>query len=245
MSEVKYYYIKLKDNFFDKEEIKLLESMKDGYLYSNILLKICLKSLKMDGLLMLNEYIPYDANMLSAVVNHPVGVVKEALGLFEKLGLITVKDSGQIWINNIQELIGKTTNEAERKAIYRNKIKNNNVIESVSTSKIDIKEKEIGKIENIEKVGKNKTDLIDTIKQLCNDKEIELNENEYIAIEKWIDFRTKTYKTKKTEQAIKIQVNNFIELFKANKDIVSIIDYVIENTTWQNITLKYILNIEK
>lgn len=245
MSEVKYYYIKLKDNFFDKEEIKLLESMKDGYLYSNILLKICLKSLKMDGLLMLNEYIPYDANMLSAIVNHPVGVVKEALGLFEKLGLITVKDSGQIWINNIQELIGKTTNEAERKSIYRNKIKSNNVIESVSISKIASEEKEIGKIEKIEQVGKNKTDLIDTIKQLCNDKDVELNEDEYIAIEKWIDFRTKTYKTKKTEQAIKIQVNNFIELLKANKDIVSIIDYVIENTTWQNITLKYILNIEK
>nr|DAF51836.1 MAG TPA: DnaD like replication protein [Podoviridae sp. ctf5T2] len=29
----KYYYLRLKDNFFDSDELKILESMKDGYLY--------------------------------------------------------------------------------------------------------------------------------------------------------------------------------------------------------------------
>lgn len=36
----KYYYLKLKEDFFDTDEMKILESMKDGYLYSNILLKL-------------------------------------------------------------------------------------------------------------------------------------------------------------------------------------------------------------
>lgn len=35
----KYYYLKLKENFFDSDSIVLLEDMKDGILYSNILLK--------------------------------------------------------------------------------------------------------------------------------------------------------------------------------------------------------------
>ena len=39
----KYYYLKLKEGFFESEEIKILESMKDGYMYSNILLKLYLK----------------------------------------------------------------------------------------------------------------------------------------------------------------------------------------------------------
>ena len=34
----KYYYLKLKENFFDSDSIVLLEDMKDGILYSNILL---------------------------------------------------------------------------------------------------------------------------------------------------------------------------------------------------------------
>lgn len=42
----KYYYLKLKESYFDDDAIVLLESMPDGILYSNILLKLYLKSLK-------------------------------------------------------------------------------------------------------------------------------------------------------------------------------------------------------
>ena len=45
----KYYYLKLKENYFDEDAIVLLESMQDGVLYSNILLKLYLKSLKEAG----------------------------------------------------------------------------------------------------------------------------------------------------------------------------------------------------
>ena len=54
----KYYYLKLKENFFDSDSIVLLEDMKDGILYSNILLKLYLKSLKNGGRLQLDEHIP-------------------------------------------------------------------------------------------------------------------------------------------------------------------------------------------
>lgn len=45
----KYYYMRLKENFFDSDAMVIMESMPDGYLYSNILLKLYLKSLKGDG----------------------------------------------------------------------------------------------------------------------------------------------------------------------------------------------------
>ena len=45
----KYYYLKLKDDFFDSDSLIVLESMQDGYLYSNILLKLYLRSLKNKG----------------------------------------------------------------------------------------------------------------------------------------------------------------------------------------------------
>ena len=40
----RYYYLKLKEGFFDEDAIVLLESMQDGILYSNILLKLYLKT---------------------------------------------------------------------------------------------------------------------------------------------------------------------------------------------------------
>ena len=42
----KYYYLKLKDDFYDSEELILLQNMENGYLYSDILMKLYLRSLK-------------------------------------------------------------------------------------------------------------------------------------------------------------------------------------------------------
>lgn len=44
-----YYYLKLKEGFFDSEDMLLLQGMKDGYIYSDILLKLYLMSLRQDG----------------------------------------------------------------------------------------------------------------------------------------------------------------------------------------------------
>ena len=118
----KYYYLKLKDNFFDSDEMIVLESAPDGYLYSNILLKIYLRSLKNDGKLMFNDFIPYDSFILSKIVRHPVGVVEKAINTFKQLGLIDIMDNGAIYITNIQSFIGQSSTEADRKRIYRDRI---------------------------------------------------------------------------------------------------------------------------
>lgn len=36
MDNKKYYYLKLKEDFFESDSMILLENMRDGYLYSNI-----------------------------------------------------------------------------------------------------------------------------------------------------------------------------------------------------------------
>ena len=118
----KYYYLRLKDNFFDSDELKILESMKDGYLYSNILLKLYLRSLKNDGKLVVNDRIPYNAEMLASVTGHQIGTVKQALSIFKDLGLIDVLENGAIYMLDIQNFIGRGSSEADRKREYRQRI---------------------------------------------------------------------------------------------------------------------------
>lgn len=127
----KYYYLKLKENFFDSDEMILLESMPDGYRYSNILLKMYLRSLKDEGRLMLSGKIPYSPEMLATVVRQPVGVVKEALHIFQELGLVSVLDTGAIYMMDIQNFIGKSSTEADRIRAYRAKVE----LESEDTKK--------------------------------------------------------------------------------------------------------------
>lgn len=118
----KYYYLKLKDNFFEDESMIILESMQDGYKYSNILLKMYLRSLKNEGRLMFNDIIPYTPSVLSQIVRHSVGDVEKAISVFQNLGLIEVLDSGAIYITDIQNFIGTSSSEADRKREYRARI---------------------------------------------------------------------------------------------------------------------------
>lgn len=118
----KYYYLKLKDNFYDREEIVVLEGMPDGVLYSNILMKLYLKSLKSEGRLMFNDRIPYDPNMLAMVTRQPVAVVEKALGIFRSMGLIDILDNGAIYMLDIQNFIGRGSSEGDRKREFRAKI---------------------------------------------------------------------------------------------------------------------------
>ena len=115
MDNRKYYYLKLKDNFFDTDAIVLLENMQDGYLYSNILLKLYLRSIKNNGKLMFNHRIPYNSSMLAKITGHPRGVVDHALQIFKEMDLIEVLDNGAIYMLDIQNFIGLSSTEADRK----------------------------------------------------------------------------------------------------------------------------------
>ena len=118
----KYYYLKLKENFFDSEEIKVLESMDNGYKYSNILLKLYLKSLKKEGLLMFKKNIPYNAKMIATVTGHNINDIKGALEIFQQLGLVEILSNGAIYMMDIQNFIGTSSTEADRVRAYRNEV---------------------------------------------------------------------------------------------------------------------------
>ncbi|PCS17995.1 replicase [Lactococcus lactis subsp. lactis] len=130
--------MRLKENFFDSDEMIILENMDngDGIIYSNILLKLYLRSLKYEGRLMFNERIPFNPQMLSTIVRHPVGVVERALKAFVDLGLVEVMDNGAIYMLDIQNFIGKTTTEADRIKAYRSKINKEKGLVSNDTPKL-------------------------------------------------------------------------------------------------------------
>ncbi|WMB98896.1 phage replisome organizer N-terminal domain-containing protein [Lactococcus cremoris] len=192
----KYYYMRLKENFFDSDEMIILENMDngDGIIYSNILLKLYLRSLKYEGRLMFNERIPFNPQMLSTIVRHPVGVVEKALKAFVDLGLVEVMDNGAIYMLDIQNFIGKTTTEADRIKAYRSKINKEKGLVSNDTQKL------------VQMYDKSTPEL-----------ELELE----IEIEKEIDKEVEA----STATSKKSDFQNLIELYQTNFGIVKPILY--------------------
>ena len=119
----KYYYLKLKDNFFDNEKMIILESMADGYIYSNILLKLYLRSLKGEGRLMFNDRIPYNPTLLAQITRHSIGDVTRAIEIFKEFDLVEAMDNGAIYMMDIQNFIGHSSSEADRQRDYQKRLK--------------------------------------------------------------------------------------------------------------------------
>ncbi len=121
----KYYYIKLKDGYFDRDNIKAVEAQENGYLYSLIILKLYLKSAKYDGKLMMTDRIPFNPDnveVLAKVINHNVSQVRDAIRIGVDMDLLCIVDSGDIWMTDIQDFIGQSSTEADRKRKYRHQL---------------------------------------------------------------------------------------------------------------------------
>jgi predicted phage replisome organizer len=122
----KYYYLKFKESYFEQDYVKVIEAMTNGYEYSLIILKLYLKSLKYEGQLKINERIPYSKDkieLLAGVLNHKPESVMHAINLAIDLGIMQVFDTGEMFMLDIQNFIGHSSTEADRKKRYREKIK--------------------------------------------------------------------------------------------------------------------------
>ncbi len=93
----------------------ILESMQDGLLYSNLLLKMYLMSLKSGGILLLGDHFPHTPQTIATCTRHQIGTVERALKIFLQLGLIEILTDGAYYMTDIQLLIGQSSTEGARK----------------------------------------------------------------------------------------------------------------------------------
>lgn len=120
----KYYWLKLKDNFFEREEIQLIESLPNGKEYVLILLKFMMRAINSEGRLVVKDVIPYNPQMLATVTHSNVDTVRSAIDIFIKFGLMSTLDDGILYMNEVQALLGSETEFAAKKREYRQNLKN-------------------------------------------------------------------------------------------------------------------------
>ena len=86
----KYYYLKLKDNFFENDEMVALESIPDGYKYSLVYLKLLAKSdyYKRGYRYRTNKYFDDTMKYLSIALKIALDEVKETIPKLVSMGLV-------------------------------------------------------------------------------------------------------------------------------------------------------------
>ena len=115
MATKKYYWLKLDINFYDREEIQLIESMPNGYKYTNFYIKLLLKSANSEGRLRFKDVIPYTVENLATITRMDVDTAKNAIDIFLGLGLMQKLDDKTLFMIETQNMIGFETEWARKK----------------------------------------------------------------------------------------------------------------------------------
>ena len=193
----RFYWLKLKEDFFDDETIRYIEEQENGIKYSNFYLKLCLKSLRTDGKLirLVGEIlIPYDVKSLSSLTGVDVDTVRCAMALFEKIGCVKMLDSGELYISQLSEMVGSETDKARAMRVIRVREKYGNDVTRMLPECYPEKdiEKELDTELEKEKESKRKRftpPSVDEVREYCNEINATISPDafvDYYAAQGWI-----------------------------------------------------------
>lgn len=115
----RYYWLKLKRDFFKRHDIQIIESMPNGKDYVLFYLKLMVESIDHDGALRFSDTIPYNEQMLSVVTNTNIDIVRSAIKLLTELKFVEILDDKTLYLKDVKPLIGSQTAGAERRKIQR------------------------------------------------------------------------------------------------------------------------------
>lgn len=242
----KYYWLKLKEDFFRNKKIKKLRSIAGGDTYTLIYLKMQLLSLKNNG----NLYFDgVEDNMIEEIaleIDEEIRNVEIVIGYLIKNQMIEEVDKETLSLTETKECIGKESAVASRVRKHR-QLKSNikmlqcNTNETKCNTEIDIeKELDIEKEKEIEKRNKkeeeeednNKEDLFQILEKEWGRT---LTPIEYEEISKWEDNEITRYAIKESaiNRARSIRyINTIIDNLKI-KNITTREEAELESKKWR------------
>lgn len=117
----RYYWLKLKRDFFKRHDIRIVEDMPNGKEYILFYLKLLCESVDHEGNLRFSDEIPYNEQMLATITQTNVDTVRSACKLFTELKMMDVLNDGTIYMREVNGMIGSASDNdnAKRQARFR------------------------------------------------------------------------------------------------------------------------------
>ena len=140
----KFYWLKLKNDFFNQKEIKKLRRIAGGDTYTIIYLKMQLLSLKDDGKIYFDGIEDSFAEELALDIDEDPKNVEITLLFLEKCGFIEKGQDDEYFLPQARESLGAETASAARVRKHRNNVKTLQCNATVTNCNTEIEiEKEI------------------------------------------------------------------------------------------------------
>ena len=115
MPEKRYYWLKLKEDYFNSPKIKKLRKIAGGDTYTIIYLKMQLLSIRNEGVITFERIEPSIQEELALKLDEDVENVSVTLNYLQTQGLIDVNDNDEFLLIEASNNIGSEGQSAERK----------------------------------------------------------------------------------------------------------------------------------
>lgn len=121
----KYYWLKLKEDFFDKKDIRYLRSLPDGDKLIIIYLKLLLSSIRSEGIVYYDGLLDTNVEELALSLDEDKQTIQYTLLALKKIGTIEEREDGSILVKSLkdQNMVGKESKSAERVRRFRDRKK--------------------------------------------------------------------------------------------------------------------------
>lgn len=119
----RYYWLKLKDDFFTDKRIKKLRRIAGGDTYTIIYLKMMMKCMNNDGILEYDGIEDSFADELALDLDEDADNVQITVNFLMQAGLLEEMGENHFLMTEVPELIGSETANAQRVRDFRNKQK--------------------------------------------------------------------------------------------------------------------------
>ena len=139
MSEKRYYWLKLFDDFFTSKRIKKLRNLAGGDTYTIIYLKMQLKALKDEGYLYFDGVMDDFAEELALDIDEKTEDVKITIQYLLSVGLLETNNDEVFKLTYMDRLIGSETASAQRVRDFRERQKEQKTLHS-NASVTDVKQ---------------------------------------------------------------------------------------------------------
>lgn len=117
----KYYWLRLKEGFFDSKQIKFLRSQENGDKMCIVYLQMQLKSLKTVGVIHYDNLLPSCVEEIAFELGESIETVNQTVETLERLHLVEILDNGSLYLSAVPEVVGSETAAAERMRNKRNR----------------------------------------------------------------------------------------------------------------------------
>ena len=141
----RFYWIKLRENFFQQETIDWLMEQENGSAYIVLYLKMCLLTANTSGELIRtigDMTIPYEPKKISQKTGFDIDTVNVALSIFKHLGLIEETQGGIPVMPEVKNMVGSESESAARVRKYRKKKKALQSNVEIRDKRIEYRDKE-------------------------------------------------------------------------------------------------------